>query len=1215
MRRLLTVLLIVVVACGAALAWLVGTHSGLAFVLARAEGALSGLSVAHVDGSLAGGVTLTSAAWRSDGLSIAVDGAHLRPALLPLLQGRYEFDAVALAGVRYVQDAGDPAAADDATAEPVVLPTLSVAALVVRDATLAFGDTRVAITRADAALALQGQRITIDALQLDGEPVDATGRVVVDLAAAFPLAELDLVLAHATADGRTWRGRATRAAGAGAGGGDTLRVELTEPLAGTAVAAIGGDGRIGMVDVSIPDQDGAAIGVPGTLGAALTLRIDGARVEPAGRLTIAGQPMALAGGQLDVGDAALAIAALAVDIEERGRIVIDGQLPFAADAPLALVLATDAFDIDAADGRRVRAAGRIELAGTQRRPRITPTLTLTSAGWPDGRLGGSVDIDADGARLEGLVLDAAGGRVRVDGVYAWAGDSALRVSVAGFDPALLAADWPGQVDAEFVVAGRVVDGLPEARIYLVSLGGRLRDAALSGGGELAWAGREPGAGRLSVAWGAARVRADLDAAQDGEIDVSLPDLGQVLPGSRGRVDVEWRRGEDEHIVANVTGLVHAGTELDTVTLDARRARDRAGAFTLELGIAGGRQGAVVLEQATLTATGREQDHAIELDLRLADGVSLDARAEGGYVDGSWSGRLVRAELDGLGARAGLAQPVQLVVAADRVLLDDACWTIASGEACVRAAGDATNATFAARLSGLSLAALRKLAAGIELPELEGLVDGDASVELRDGRIASATLALASPRGIAVLPGRDDLDLGYRRLDVDARYADGTGSVNASAELVPQGRIDLAAIIDQDEAGNLGWDATLAVAITDLSFIEAFTTAIAEPVGDLRGQFRFQGGWRPQSISGAVAITGFTALAPAQAIRLRDGVLAVAGVPGQLVVRGSVRSGDGTLTIDGRIIPADPVPALLTIRGDGVRFANTPTLMVIASPDLELKLTDGRWNLDGTIAVPRARIDASKIEAGAEASPDVIVVDDTAAGAPARPWRARVRVSLGDDVKLEAFGFNGTVAGALDIRQRQGAQALATGEITLAGRYEAYGQRLTITRGGLRYANSPLAEPAVDLRAERKVRDQTVALEVTGSALAPQSRIVGGNGSDADALALLVTGRPLSEVGIGDRDQLGEAASALGAVGSDLLTRQLRGRLGLDELGVSNDTRLEGEAFTLGKFLSPRLYVGYGIGLVTRGEIFTVRYLVTDRLDIEASSGDAERAAVNWRIER
>jgi translocation and assembly module TamB len=122
-------------------------------------------------------------------------------------------------------------------------------------------------------------------------------------------------------------------------------------------------------------------------------------------------------------------------------------------------------------------------------------------------------------------------------------------------------------------------------------------------------------------------------------------------------------------------------------------------------------------------------------------------------------------------------------------------------------------------------------------------------------------------------------------------------------------------------------------------------------------------------------------------------------------------------------------------------------------------------------------------------------------------------------------------------------------------------------------------------------------------------------SDSEALALLVTGRPLNRAGAEDRERLSDASAALGAVGSQLLTRSLGGRLGLDEIGVSNDTRLDGEAFTLGKYLSPRLYVGYGIGILTRGEVFTVRYLVTDRIELEANAGATQRAAVNWRIER
>ncbi len=1212
MKRLLLLVLAIVAVCGAALLWLTATRSGLAFVIARIENAVPGLSIGRVDGSITAGATLSMVIWRGDGLALEVDAAGLRASLPALLRGRYEFDAVTLAGVRFVRTDVDDSSPDREASAPIELPALSIAALGIRDATIAINGRSLAINDAEAKLKLSGSRIAFDALRLTGQPLSAQGRGLIDFGAAFPIAELDLALAHAATPDKTWRGHAKRLP---ASGDPALRIELNAPLAATVVATPAGDGRIATVNLAIAAQDGRAIGLPGALAADLVLDIDGADIVPRGSLTIAGRPLRVVDGGLGIGATNLALADLAVDLGGHGRIVIAGRLPFADTEPLALTIITDGFDVEAADGRRVRAAGRILAVGTRRAPQISPELVLSSPGWPDGRVSGHIDISTSGARLHGLVLETAGSRVRVDGVLAFGSDSAFRAKLSGFDPALLNKDWPGRIDAEFVMAGRHADGLTDARIYLVDLAGTLRGAAVAGGGQLAWAGNAPGPGRLVLTWGTARLRADVHDTLHGELEVMLPDVGMLVSGSQGRAELRWQRGADERIVAQLSAYAQDGFAVDTARLEARRDLGRDAAFKVDIELSGGRSGVLVLERAKVAASGRESAHALDVELLLGDGVTVDAHIEGALAGRRWAGRLDRARIDGFGARGDLVAPVQLAIAPERVLLDNACWAIASGEVCLRADGNTTDANIAARLSGLSLAALRKLAAGVELPEFEGLVDCEADVDVLAGRVAAAKLAISSPRGIAVLPGRDDLDLGYQRLNVDARYADGAGTVAASAELVPAGRIDFNADIDTDAAGKLGWDARVAVMITDLTFIEAFTTAVAEPVGDLRGQFRIQGGSRPHSISGAVAITGFTALMPAQAIRLREGVLAVAGVPGQLIVRGSVRSGDGTLAIDGRIVPADPIPALLTIRGDGVRLANTPTLMLIASPDLELKLTAGRWNLDGTVVVPRARIDAAKTEARAEASPDVIVVDDPAIDEPPRPWRARVRVTLGDDVRLEGFGFKGTVAGSLDIRQRQGAQALATGEITLAGRYAAYGQRLTITRGGLRYANSPLSEPTIDLRAERKVRDQTVALEVTGSVLAPQSRIVGGSGSDADALAQLVTGRPLAQVGIGDRDRLGEAASALGVVGSDLLTQQLRGRLGLDELGVSNDTRIGGEVFTLGKFLSPRLYVGYGIGLVTRGEIFTVRYLVTDRLDIEASSGASERAALNWRLER
>jgi translocation and assembly module TamB len=594
--------------------------------------------------------------------------------------------------------------------------------------------------------------------------------------------------------------------------------------------------------------------------------------------------------------------------------------------------------------------------------------------------------------------------------------------------------------------------------------------------------------------------------------------------------------------------------------------------------------------------------------------ALDARIEGGLTDLGWRGRLAALSMADVGL---LKSAPELSWDGKALLLGNGCVEGPIGRACIEAAGDAAAGRLSAQLDGLRLREVMRLRAADEGAQVDGQLSGRADLAWRDGRPATGEAVLRSEGGRLRLPGRDDVDFGWDDLALEATLEGGRGTVRGTVRLRPEGELTLDGGFALDQPEGFSYDVDVDVAIRNLEAIEAFTTIIADPEGDLSGQFKMRGGasW-PPDISGAVALTGFTALVPDQAIRVRDGVLVVAGVPDRLVVRGSLRSGDGVLSIDGRIDPADPVPAEMRLVGENFRIANSPTMMLVASPDLRLAMTQRRWNLDGNLVIPRARIDLERLEGGVAASPDVVVIDDQAPPDPARPWRARVLVELGDDVQLKGFGFDGRLAGRLDVRQRQGARATATGQLDVTGTYRAYGQRLTIREGHLRYAASPLDEPTIDLRAERNVRGETVALTVTGNALSPTARVIGAPGmSEQDALALLVTGRPLRATGSGDRDALAGAVSALGLVGGDLLAGQLRGGLGLDEFGVSSDTALDGEAFTIGKYLTPRLFVGYGIGLLTRGEVFTVRFLVTDRFDVEASSGETRRAEVNYRIER
>jgi translocation and assembly module TamB len=124
---------------------------------------------------------------------------------------------------------------------------------------------------------------------------------------------------------------------------------------------------------------------------------------------------------------------------------------------------------------------------------------------------------------------------------------------------------------------------------------------------------------------------------------------------------------------------------------------------------------------------------------------------------------------------------------------------------------------------------------------------------------------------------------------------------------------------------------------------------------------------------------------------------------------------------------------------------------------------------------------------------------------------------------------------------------------------------------------------------------------------------------SDALAYLVTGKPLSEVGQGDAnegDTLQLAARSLGTAAGGLLAKNIGKRLGVDEIGIKDSEVIGGAALTVGQYLSPRLYLSYGVGLFEPGEVITLRYKLSKSLALEALNGPEDsRAGVQYRKER
>jgi translocation and assembly module TamB len=287
-----------------------------------------------------------------------------------------------------------------------------------------------------------------------------------------------------------------------------------------------------------------------------------------------------------------------------------------------------------------------------------------------------------------------------------------------------------------------------------------------------------------------------------------------------------------------------------------------------------------------------------------------------------------------------------------------------------------------------------------------------------------------------------------------------------------------------------------------------------------------------------------------------------------------------------------------------------------------------------VTVPRADVDLSKLPGGgvSQASPDIVVTDaERAPDAASAPIIADITVKLGagekldmdlrqgQEVHLVGFGLNGYLSGQIAVQDYPGRAVVGRGQIVVNGTYKAYGQDLKVDTGRLLFAGTPVDNPGLDIRATRGFTDPdvTVGLQVRGTAQVPILTVFSDPAMEqSDALSYLVAGKPLNQLKSGEGDAVGSAARALGTAGGDLLAKSVGRKMGLDDVGVADSTAVGGAALTIGKYLSPRLYLSYGVGLFTPGEVVTLRYRLTRLFNIEIQNGTlSSRAGINYRIEK
>ncbi len=409
-------------------------------------------------------------------------------------------------------------------------------------------------------------------------------------------------------------------------------------------------------------------------------------------------------------------------------------------------------------------------------------------------------------------------------------------------------------------------------------------------------------------------------------------------------------------------------------------------------------------------------------------------------------------------------------------------------------------------------------------------------------------------------------------------------------------------------------------IADLGFLPTFTSLVDSAAGRITLDASLDGTLGEANLVGMVEVREAAAkLATLGTLVEEVNFTARGNREGVIVVDGRMKSGGGELTIEG-LTPVRPTrenPGRILVRGTSFQVANNAEVRAFVTPAFDVTLVEDTIALRGAVDVPIARIQLSEVPLLAVApSDDVILTDAEARGRRDRPLITQVRVTLGDSVTFRGFNFDAKLGGSVHVNAAPDRLTTATGSLVIIeGHYRAYGQDLAIEDGMVRFAGGPANNPSLAIRAIRYASDSTIAgIAMAGTLKEPSVTLFSRPPmSQSQVLSYLVTGHPVG--GSASSSFVGKALSALGLQGGNILAGAVGKEVGLSTATIGAESDLEEASLVMGRYLSPNLYISYGIGLFDPVSTLRLRYLLSRRWTLQAETGRETSADAFVRLGR
>ncbi len=796
--------------------------------------------------------------------------------------------------------------------------------------------------------------------------------------------------------------------------------------------------------------------------------------------------------------------------------------------------------------------------------------------------------------------------------------------------------WPSSVNGRIELNGDLKNGI-SLTLPKVALNGSVRQQPLN----LDGAGRYNGtqdwsAERLRLRWGEAELAGRIQRAPNwkGQLKLAAPDLGQLDKQFNGQLSADLKISGKRALPDLNWTLAGQKLRFATFNLATLQSQGQISAALVQLSLAAKGLSGPGLDIETLTLESQG-----DLNHARSQIVLEEFRAHSELsVNSHWNAdqQALRLELVEGQAQFGVApRPPGMTWTAEQgatlnwskasgLSLSSHCWRSRTASACLEARWDTRLASGLLALDGYNLKRLRRV-----LPS-GSRISGDVSLkaELKPSALNRPDAQLALTTGdIEVTNSQNPDNLPVLTLlpgSLSGEAADGAVRAHWSFPVsLEQGRPGgVSGAFSMSEQREL--NGQLKVDFDDLTVLSTFISEVMDAQGQLVGALNVRGTLKAPQLGGELQLKNGNILLDTPNIQLKQTQISLLGDGGkQLKLKAQTQSGDGQLQLDGEIDWSGlRTQVNARIRGEDFLAVNIPEAQVKVSPDLTLAVSPPRLDIRGRIRVPSAELRPRDLTRRGAIAPDAdqIIVGEEASARAGLQVHSEIELVLGNAVNFEGLGLTTRLEGRLKTRMRPGRAATGEGDLRLKdGRYKAYGQNLTIETGRLIFSGGPLTEPGLDIKAYRQANSEVRAGVIVRGLLAKPEVSLYSSPSmrETDQLSYLVLGRAAESSSEDDQNMLNNAALALGLKGSDFLAKRFKGKLGLDEVSIGAQPGEESSqaSLVLGKYLSPDIYVSYGIGLFEPVYTFNLRYQLSSKWSLQTESGVESGGDLFYTIER